>query len=174
MRVLIEALDEHLMNPVKPIGGLIRGGPDPAASGPAGTGDVTATDEGDEGTDEDDADEDDDDLEEGALGISAIERLIKAVVTSPKVTTVIATMAKKAKADEGAVDAVLTALEAHLRITFPLALRDAGVDVQKTQASKAQRAARGIAKGKSAIEAIEMTDDEFLEALGEELEDTEG
>ncbi len=169
MRVLIEALDEHLMNPVKPIGGgLVRGGPDPAASGPAGTGDITATDEGDEGTDEDD-----DDLEEGALGVSAIGRLIKAVVSSPKVATVVATLARKAKADEGAVEAVLTALEAHLHIALPLALRDAGVDVQKTQATRAQRAARGVAKGKSAIEAIEMTDDEFLEALSEELEDTE-
>lgn len=169
MRVLIEALDEHLMNPVKPIGGLIRGGPDPAASGPGGTGDVTATDEGDENTDEDD----DDDLEEGALGVSAIGRLIKAVVSSPKVASVIATLARKAKADEGAVDAVLTALEAHLRITLPLALRDAGVDVQKTQASKAQRGARGVAKGKSAVEALELSDEEFLEALGEELESIE-
>ncbi len=170
MRQLIENLDEHISCPIKPIGGgIVRGGPDPVACGPAGSDEGAIAD-----ASEDDVAEDDDtiELEEGSVGIAAIQKLITAIVTSPKLTTKLKSIVRQA-GDEGAMDSVLTALGAHLRIAIPLSLKDSGINIQKAQASKAKRAARAVVQGKSAVEAIEMSDEEFLAALGEELENSE-
>ena len=143
MRDLIESLDEALINPIAMIG---KHPEEPLKV--------------DSGETESEPDEDAEPVEE-AVSASVIAKMAEAMVASPKLGQY---LAKAVKGSQVSEDDLRTAIAAHVRSALPLALSDVGANVQKALAGRSRRQAKAIAQGKSATEAIEMTDDEFAES----------
>ena len=108
---------------------------------------------------------DDESLEEGVTQ-QVIVRLIDAMVEAPKAQALLERVA-----GSGAIDAVKGLVKGHLRHSIPLALADAGIDVQSAITGKAKRGIKMIAKGKGIGEVIAVWDEPISED-DEELEQT--
>ncbi len=159
MRNLIESLDEAIANPIAVIGKYpetqLNMDPnakpedfEPAESNPA-----------DEGNPVDEA-----------VSASVIAKMAEAMVSSPKLGQYISKAVRGSTVSE---DTLRQAIQSHVRGVLPLAMSDAGANVQSALAGRARRQAKAVGQGKSALEAEEMTDAEFSESeLGSEI-DTE-
>lgn len=156
MKNLIESLEEHIAAAPAPLGTT-----EPEKEQTASDGDEKKVEEG--------------------VSQTHITKIVEALMASPQLQKRLEAVMKRSSAgvkDEVDLDVAVSAarqsLKAHLQHSVPLALADVGADVVKAVSTKARRGAKAIAKGKSAMEALQLPDGDLgdiAEALIEENEE---
>lgn len=147
MRNLIESLDEAITNPIAVIGKYPE---EPLEVNPKPEDFEPAESELDDGEQVDEA-----------VSATVISKMAEAMVSSPRLGQFLSKAVKGSTVTE---DQLRQAILAHVRGILPLAMSDAGANVQKALAGRARRQVKAVGQGKSALEAEEMTDDQFAEA----------
>ena len=145
MRHLIESLDEALTIPFAVLG---KHPEKPLEISPVVTDPAEDEDEESEPVNE-------------AVSASMIVRMADAMLSAPQLSQYIQKVLRGSNVPE---DALRQAIGAHIRGVLPLALSDAGANIQKALAGRSRRQAKAIGQGKSAMEAEEIEDAEFEES----------
>ena len=114
------------------------------------------------------------DIQEVAVSLTSLDKFVTAMAEAPKVKALVDKMLAQSGASPEGQEAFTRSLKGHLRHSVPLAMQDAGLDVQTSLAGKARRGIKLIAKGKGIGEAMEVWEQDLEEFNGDLYSDVSG